>query len=186
MLRGRSGSIKSYLPCTTVQPPPHRPPVPVRRALSNTGKTHQASAAQWFISYFHEAAGCFFPPSYCGTFGSFRKNPINISRPVTLTAVGVTESCFMFLLFGGRKDAAACQDVHSGGSSIHSTGLRKRIVKVAVQGQGPSFCKRGCKTHAQHRRVGTKKRGLLHHTWKQDSNSGGGPPHHQLWLNVRT
>lgn len=128
MLWGRSGSIKSYLPCTTVQPPhlPHS--VPVHRALSNTGKTHQASAAQWFISYFDEAAG-FSPPSppplpyptsYCGTFGSFRKKPINISRPVTLTAAGVTKSCFMFLLLGGRKDAAACLDVQSGGSSIHS------------------------------------------------------------------
>lgn len=43
--------------------PPHLPhSVPVHRALSNTGKTHQASAAQWFISYFDEAAG-FSPPS---------------------------------------------------------------------------------------------------------------------------
>lgn len=99
MLRDRSGSIKSYLPCATVQPPlPHS--VPVHRAPSNTGKTHQASVAQWSISYFHDAAGClfFFYPDYCGTFGSFRENPINNWRVVTLTVAGVTKSCFMSLL----------------------------------------------------------------------------------------
>lgn len=57
----------------------------------------------------------------------------------------------MFLLLGGRKDAA--------GSAIHSMGLRKRIVMVAVQGQGPFLCRVGGAKHMHSIREGAERQG---------------------------
>lgn len=144
MLRGRSGSIKSYLRCTTVQSPPTRAPTlfqSIGLQATQESPIRHLQHSDSFHTFMKLLDGVFFSCKLLWNVWLFQEKPYKHFKAGNFKSSRCHRVLFYVSALRWKKeDAAACQE----GPPFMLHGCKKELWRWP---QGPLFCRGGSDKH---------------------------------------